>query len=501
MAFIYSEPSHTFSEYLLIPGYTSENCIPDRVSLRTPLTKYRKGAEEPAITLNIPMTSAIMQSVSNDTLAIALAKEGGLSFIFGSQSIESQAAMVSRVKNHKAGFVVSASNLTPDHTLSDVLDLKAANGFSTVAITDDGTATGRLLGIVTGRDYRVSRMSPTDKVSTFMTPLERLVTAPAETTLKEANDIIWDHKLNSLPIVDKDGHLMYFVFRKDYASHKANPQELLDSEKRYLVGAGINTRDYAQRIPALLAAGADVLCIDSSEGYTCWQEKTIAWVRQNYGDSVKIGAGNVVDRDGFLFLARAGADFVKVGIGGGSICITRETKGIGRGQATALIEVAAARDEYFQETGIYVPICSDGGIVHDYHMTLALAMGADFMMLGRYFARFDESPTPKVMVNGAYMKEYWGEGSNRARNWQRYDLGGSTKLTFEEGVDSYVTYAGSLHDNVEASLYKVKSTMCNCGVITIPDLQRDAKLTLVSATSIVEGGYHDVTLRNGPNRK
>ena len=496
MAHYMSEPSHTFSEYLLIPGYTSEECIPDRVSLRTPLTKYRKGQEEPAISLNIPMTSAIMQSVSNDTLAIALAKEGGLSFIFGSQSIENQAAMVARVKGYKAGFVVSASNLTPEHTLADVLALKAANGFSTVAITDDGTATGKLLGIVTSRDYRVSRMDPTDKVKDFMTPRAKLITAPAGTTLKVANDIIWDHKLNSLPIVDEEDRLMYFVFRKDYASHKANPLELLDAEKRYLVGAGINTRDYAQRIPALLAAGADVLCIDSSEGYTCWQQKTIAWVREHYGDTVKIGAGNVVDRDGFLFLARAGADFVKVGIGGGSICITRETKGIGRGQATALIEVAAARDEYFAETGIYVPICSDGGIVHDYHMTLALAMGADFMMLGRYFARFDESPTPKVMVNGAYMKEYWGEGSNRARNWQRYDLGGSTKLSFEEGVDSYVTYAGPLHDNVEASLYKVKSTMCNCGVITIPDLQRDAKLTLVSATSIIEGGYHDVTLRN-----
>ena len=496
MAHYMSEPSHTFSEYLLIPGYTSEECIPDRVSLRTPLTKYRKGQEEPAISLNIPMTSAIMQSVSNDTLAIALAKEGGLSFIFGSQSIENQAAMVARVKGYKAGFVVSASNLTPEHTLADVLALKAANGFSTVAITDDGTATGKLLGIVTSRDYRVSRMEKTTKVADFMTPRVKLITAPAETTLKEANDIIWDHKLNSLPIVDENDHLMYFVFRKDYASHKANPLELLDAEKRYLVGAGINTRDYAQRIPALLAAGADVLCIDSSEGYTCWQQKTIAWVRENYGDTVKIGAGNVVDREGFLFLARAGADFVKVGIGGGSICITRETKGIGRGQATALIEVAAARDEYFKETGIYVPICSDGGIVHDYHMTLALAMGADFLMLGRYFARFDESPTNKVMVNGAYMKEYWGEGSNRARNWQRYDLGGSTKLSFEEGVDSYVTYAGPLHDNVEASLYKVKSTMCNCGVITIPDLQRDAKLTLVSATSIIEGGYHDVTLRN-----
>ena len=496
MAHYYSEPSHTFSEYLLVPGYTSAECVPSNVSLRTPLVKYRKGEEECPISLNIPMTSAIMQSVSNDTLAIALAKEGGLSFIFGSQSIESQAEMVRRVKGYKAGFVVSASNLTPDHTLADVLELKATNGFSTVAVTEDGTATGKLLGIVTSRDYRVSRMSPTDKVRDFMTPREKLVVAPKETTLKVANDIIWDHKLNSLPIVDDEDHLMYFVFRKDYASHKANPQELLDKEKRFLVGAGINSRDYATRIPALLAAGADCLCIDSSEGYTCWQAKTIAWVRENYGDSVKIGAGNVVDRDGFRFLAEAGADFVKVGIGGGSICITRETKGIGRGQATALIEVAAARDEYFKETGIYVPICSDGGIVHDYHMTLALAMGADFMMLGRYFARFDESPTPKVLVNGTYMKEYWGEGSNRARNWQRYDLGGSSKLSFEEGVDSYVSYAGSLHDNVEASLYKVKSTMCNVGVTNIPDLQRDAKLTLVSAVSIVEGGAHDVTLRN-----
>ena len=501
MAYYYPTPSHTFSEYLLVPGYTSEECIPDRVSLRTPLTKYRKGVEEPAISLNIPLVSAVMQSVSNDSLAIALAKEGGISFIFGSQSIEDQAAMVAKVKNHKAGFVVSASNLTPDHTLADVLALKERNGFSTVAITEDGTATGKLLGIVTSRDYRVSRMDVSEKVSSFMTPREKLITAPADTTLKEANDIIWDHKLNSLPIVDENDHLMYFVFRKDYASHKAHPQELLDSEKRYLVGAGINTRDYATRIPALLEAGVDVLVIDSSEGYTCWQAKTIQWVRENYGDTVKIGAGNVVDREGFRFLAEAGADFVKVGIGGGSICITRETKGIGRGQATAVIEVAEARDEYFKETGIYVPICSDGGIVHDYHMTLALAMGADFLMLGRYFARFDESPTPKVLVNGAYMKEYWGEGSNRARNWQRYDLGGSTKLSFEEGVDSYVTYAGSLHDNVEASLYKVKSTMCNVGVINIPDLQRDAKLTLVSATSIVEGGAHDVTLRSSTGRK
>ena len=499
MAFYYPECSHTFSEYLLVPGFTSEECIPDNVSLKTPLVKYRKGQEECPISLNIPMVSAIMQAVSNDTLAVALAKEGGLSFIFGSQSIESEAAMVRRVKSSKAGFVVSASNLTPDDTLADVLALKQKNGFSTVAITEDATPNGKLLGIVTGRDYRVTRMGPDVPVREFMTPREKLITAPASTTLKEANDIIWEHKLNALPIVDENDHLLHFVFRKDYSEHKDNPLALQDADKRYLVGAGINSKDYEERIPALVEAGADVLCIDSSEGYSVWQKKTIDFVREKYGDTVKIGAGNVVDREGFRYLADAGADFVKVGIGGGSICITRETKGIGRGQATALIEVAAARDEYFEETGIYVPICSDGGIVFDFHMTLALAMGADFLMLGRYFARFDEGPTPKVMVNGAYMKEYWGEGSNRARNWQRYDLGGKSDLAFEEGVDSYVSYAGSLHDNVAKTLYKVKSTMCNCGVINIPDLQKNARLTLVSPTSIVEGGAHDVTLRSTTN--
>ncbi len=495
MAIYFNEPSRTFSEYLLIPGYTSEDCIPDNVTLKTPLVKFKKG-EESAISLNVPFASAIMQSVSNDTMAIALAKEGGISFIYGSQSIEDEAAMVARVKSYKAGFVPSASNITPDATLADVLALKEEKGYSTMAVTSDGTPNGKLLGIVSSRDYRVSRMDLGTKVSEFMTPLEKLVTAPEGTTLKEANDIIWDHKLNSLPIVDAGGRLLYFVFRKDYAEHKNNPNEILDEHKRYIVGAGINSRDYAERVPALIEAGADVLCIDSSEGFSCWQKKTIDFIREKYGDSVKVGAGNVVDREGFLFLAEAGADFVKVGIGGGSICITRETKGIGRGQATALIEVAAARDEYFEKTGVYVPICSDGGLVHDYHMTLALAMGADFLMMGRYFARFDESPTAKLIVNGSYVKEYWGEGSNRARNWQRYDLGGQRKLSFEEGVDSYVTYAGPLHDNLEKSVYKIKSTMCNCGVTNLSDLKRDAKLTLVSSVSIVEGGSHDVILKN-----
>ena len=497
MAYIYSEPSHTFSEYLLLPGYTSPECVPEKVTLKTPLVKFRRG-ERSDIELSIPLVSAIMQSVSDDRMAIALAREGGISFIYGSQSIENEAAMVARVKGYKAGFIVSDSNLTPDDCLADVLALVKKTGHNTVAVTDDGTGSGKLLGIVTGRDYRVSRMSVDLKVREFMTPIEKLITAPSNTTLKEANDIIWEHKLNSLPIIDeKTGKLLYFVFRKDYAEHKENPLELLDSHKRFMVGAGINTRDYEKRVPALIKAGADVLCIDASEGYTCWQQRTIEFIRKNYGDSVKVGAGNVVNAEGFRFLAECGADFVKVGIGGGSICITREQKGIGRGQATALIEVAAERDRYFEETGIYIPVCSDGGIVHDYHMTLALAMGADFIMLGRYFARFDESPTNKLVINGQYVKEYWGEGSNRARNWQRYDLGGNDGLSFEEGVDSYVSYAGPLHDNVAKSLYKVKSTMCNVGVNNIPDLQKEAKITLVSATSIVEGGAHDVVLKSG----
>jgi len=495
MAFYYENESHTFSEYLLVPGYSSKECIPNNVSLKTPLVKYKKG-EESQLSLNVPVVSAIMQSVSDDKMAVALAKEGGISFIFGSQSIDSQSEMIRRVKNYKAGFVVSSSNIKPDATLFDILELKRETGHSTVAVTEDGTANGRLVGIVASRDYRVSRLETNTPVKDFMTPIEDIIWAPEGTTLSECNDIIWDNKLNTLPILDEEKNLVSLVFRKDYDKHKEKPLELLDEQKRYIVGAGINTRDYEERVPALVEAGVDVLCIDSSEGFTEWQKITIDYVREKYGDNVKIGAGNVVDKEGFRFLADAGADFIKVGIGGGSICITRETKGIGRGQATSIIEVAKARDEYYEETGVYIPICSDGGIVYDYHITLALAMGADFCMLGRYFSRFDESPTNKVMLNGNYVKEYWGEGSARARNWQRYDLGGEGKLSFEEGVDSYVPYAGSLRDNLAITLSKIRSTMCNCGALTITELQEDARLTLVSSTSIVEGGAHDVVLKD-----
>ena len=497
MAVFVNEVSRTFGEYLLIPGLTTRACTPQNVSLKTPLVRYRRG-EEPRISLNIPFVSAIMQSVSGDTLAIELARNGGLSFIFGSQPIAEQAEMVRRVKKFKAGFVTSDSNLSPSATLRDVLKLREKTGYSTIGITHDGSSHGRLLGLVTSRDYRLGTTPEDTPVSEFMTPYDRLVVGNTGITLKEANNLIWEHKLSTLPIVNDDQTLEYLVFRKDYDSHKENPIELSNKQtKELLVGAGINTRDYKERVPALVEAGVDVVCIDSSDGYSEWQYDTLKWIRDNYGDKVLVGAGNIVDAEGFRYLAEAGADFIKVGIGGGSICITREQKGIGRGQATSIIEVAEARDAYYQETGVYIPICSDGGLVHDYHMTLALAMGADFLMLGRYFARFDESPTRKLKIGNNIVKEYWGEGSNRAQNWQRYDRGGSETLKFEEGVDSYVPYAGKLKDNLAVTLGKMKATMCSCGAITLEELQRKAKITLVSSTSIVEGGAHDVILKDG----
>ncbi len=492
MATIFEQESRTFSEYLLIPNLTTEKNTPDQVDLSAPICKYKKGQEESKLKINIPVVSAVMQAVSDDGMAIALARCGGMSFIFQSQSIESQCDMIRKVKKYKAGIVESDSNVSPDATLADILALREEKEHGTVAVTEDGTSEGRLLGLVTTRDYRVSRMSTDEKVSTFMTPIDKLVTAPEGTTLKEANDIIWDNKINQLPIIDKDGRLVGLVFRKDYEFHKANPDELLDKDKKLIVGAGINTRDYEQRVPALIEAGADALCLDSSDGFSVWQQKALTWIKSNYPDVI-VGAGNVVDAEGFRFLAECGADFIKIGIGGGSICITREQKGIGCGQASAVLAVSEERDKYFKETGIYIPLCSDGGIVHDYHMALALAMGADFMMLGRYFARFDESPTRKLLVGGTYVKEYWGEGSNRARNWQRYDDGGKGgKMAFEEGVDSYVPYAGKLKDNLDTSLAKVKATMCSCGSSSIEEFQHKARLVVVSSTSIVEGGAHDV---------
>ena len=496
MAKFLTEPSRTFNEYLLIPRLTTRECTPDKISLKTPLVRHKIG-EEPSMYLNVPFMSACMQSVSGEEMGVALAREGGIAIIYMSQSIEDQAQMVRNVKETKSGFVKSKWNLKPGDTLADILKIKEETDHSTIPVTEDGTPYGKFLGIITSKDYRITRDSLDKKVEEIMTPVEKIISAKPGLTISEANDIIWEKKINCLPIIDDNGNLNSLVFRKDYEQHKENPLSLQDEEQRYMVGAGVNTRDYEERIPALVEAGADILCLDSSDGYSVWQKEVIEWVHNKYNGKVKIGAGNVVSKEAFDYLADAGADFIKIGIGGGSICITRETKGIGRGQATSCIEVAKARDEYAKKTGIYIPICSDGGIVHDHHVTLALAMGCDFVMMGRYFARFDESPTQKVKINNEFFKEYWGEGSKRARSWQRYDLGSKNeKMSFVEGVDSYIPYAGSLKNNLSVTVKKIKSTMSNCGSANIEEFHEKAVLTPISSLSIQEGSAHDLTVRD-----
>lgn len=494
MAVYYDETSYTFNEFLLVPNLTKKSNTPDKVSLVSSLVRYKKNEESP-LKLNIPIVSSVMQSVSNDVLAVALARNGGLSFIFHSQSIEKQVQMIRNVKSYKAGFVKSDSNLKPEQTLKDILALIEKTGHSNIPVTEDGTPNGRLAGLVTSRDYRSNKDPMDKKVKDIMTPYSKLVYGKKGISLKEANNIIWTEKLNCLPIIDDKQYLDSLVFRKDIIEHDNYPSELLDSHKRLMVGAGINTRDYKERVPELIKAGADILCIDSSDGFSEWQKDAIEYVKNNHKE-MYVGAGNIVEEEGFNYLADAGADFVKIGIGPASICITREQKGIGMGQATAVMKVNEARNKYFAKKGIYVPLCADGGIVQDYHITLAIAMGADFVMMGRYFARFDESPTNRIKIGNNYVKEYWAEGSNRARNWQRYDMGGSEGLQFEEGIDSYVPYAGSLKSNVDITVSKIKSTFSNCGVNNIQELQDKARIIRVSAASIVESKPHDIIPKN-----
>jgi len=501
VAIIIDDVSHTFHEYLLLPGLTTKEHVPSNVKLKTPLQRY-KVSEGMRGSLNTPFVSAAMQAVSGPELAIALARKGGCAFIFSSQSIESQAQMVRKVKEHKAGFVESDSNLSPKATLADALALRKKTGHSTIAITENGERNSKLVGLLTSKDFWEYKDDLSQSVEGFYTPRDKLVLAEEGVSLQDATNLLWKHKKECLPIVDKEGRLKSLVFRKDYFDHHSYPDELTDSRKRLFVGAALNTHDYMERAAALVEAGVDCLCLDSSDGYTEWQAHAARELRAKYGDRIILGGGNIVSADAFRYMVEeAQVDFVKVGIGGGSICITREQKGIGRGQASAVMDIAQERDKYLKETGVYIPICSDGGLNSDTQMIVALAMGADFVMMGKYFAMTEESPTAKISYRGRLYKPYWGEGSNRARNWQRYKQSESASLIFEEGVDAYVPYSGPLTDKVGVSLVKLKSTMCNVGVLSISEFHAKARLTRVSEMTVVEGGTSNVELldRMQPN--
>ncbi len=500
MATILDDISRTFSEYLLIPRLTRKGQRPDQVDLSSPLSAVEPG-QSPRFKINIPVVSACMQSVSGSRLAIALARQGGLSFIFCSQPVESQAEMVRQVKSHKAGFVQSDSNTTAEKTLEEVIELMKRTGHSTVPVTEDGTATGQLIGIITDQDFWEYEDDLSRTVGEHMTPIGDVIFGREGISLREANQLLHKHKKDCLPILNESGHLTALVFKKDYEDHRRHPLELLDDSKRLCVGAAVNTHDYQQRVPALIAAGADVLCFDSSDGFNEYQADGIRWIREHYGDEVVIGAGNIVSAEGFDYLVeQAGADFIKVGIGGGSICITREQKGIGRGQASALLEVVERRDAYYERTGRYIPICSDGGLANDTQIVVALAMGADFVMMGRYFAMTEEGPTPKTSINGQMYKPYWGEGTRRAQNWQRYsDEMGTRDLVFEEGVDAYVPLVGTTAEVLNTTLYKLRSTMVNVGVDSLDEFREQSILTLVSEQSVIEAGTSNV-FQFTPNR-
>lgn len=493
MAIILDDISRTFSEYLLLPRLTRREQHIDKISLKAPLAKS-EGGKASNFDINIPVVSACMQSVSGTNLAIALARQGGLSMIFCSQSIESQVEMVSQVKAHKAGFVTSGANAKPDSTLASLVELMAETGHSTIPVTLDGSAKGEFCGLITDQDFWEFEDDLTNLVKDHMTPKSEVFFGTEGITLRKANELLHHHKKDCLPVLDAQGNLNSLVFKKDYVDHQRHPLELLDENKRLSVGAAINTHDYRQRVPALMEAGADVLCFDSSDGFTEFQMDGIEWIREQYGDEIVLGVGNIVTPEGFDYLAKSGlVDFIKVGIGGGSICITREQKGVGRGQASALLDVVKQRDAFFSETGTYIPICSDGGLANDTQIVIALAMGADFVMMGRYFAMTEESPTPKVSINGQMYKPYWGEGTQRAQNWQRYSDGmSSRKMMFEEGVDAYVPLVGSMAEVLETTLYKLKSTMINIGADSLIDFKENAVLTLVSEQSIVEAGTSNV---------
>ncbi|HGY55240.1 MAG TPA: IMP dehydrogenase [Caldithrix abyssi] len=480
---VYYEPSRTLMEFRLLPGLTTEESAIYNISLRTPLVY--SSDENSKYFLNIPIVSAAMQSVSGVRMGIELARLGGVAFIYCSQSVGQQADMIRQIKKHKAGFV-PPETVSPDMPIRQLYELTRKRGYNTFPVVDEK---GRLLGIITKNDYDVKPHGDL-QVQERMVPRSELTVGVNIENIKEANTLLRETHQSVLPIVDDDDKLLYLVFRKDIRNHLDNPYEVLDEHKRLLTTAAINTHDYEQRVPALVEAGADVLAIDSSDGHSVFQARTLQWIHKNYPDVPVIG-GNIITEEGFDYLVEHGARAVKVGMGGGSICITQEQKGTGRGLATSIIKVAEARDRYYQRSGRYIPIVADGGIVSSKDVVVALALGADYVMMGRFFARMDESPTEKVTIKNQVMKPYWGEGSARAREWKeaRYN-----QMLFVEGVEGFVQYAGKLRDNLPEALAKIKASMSSVGAANIKELHEKAELEVVSALSIREGQPHDIYL-------
>lgn len=489
--------SRRLQEYLLLPGRIPKGISTNEIDLSSPLTRYKRG-DKPKLRLNTPILSASMQAVTGPELAIELAKLGGAGVIYCSQPIEEEANMVRRVKSHKAGFVIPYV-FSPQTPIGEVQKRIAERRFSTFPITKDGMSNGKLVGYLTKNDFDpnlhsglkvADRMIPIENVSHAM--LKDVTDGKGDLDLDKANELLKECHHGSLPILERDGKLCYVVFKRDVEEHLKNPLELVDDRKRFICGAAINTHDYTERAKAVVDAGADFLVIDTSQAQSEYVEDCLHYSKKNF-KGISVIAGNVVTKEGFEFLVENKADGVKVGMGSGSICITQEQINVGRGQATAIIEVAKARDELYKEKGVYVPIVSDGGISRTGDITMALALGADSVMVGRFLAGTEESRSARVThhvtIDGRtvqeIVKEYWGEGSNRARDWSRFRYG---HTDFEEGIETYVSYVGPLRDYLLPSLTMVRDGIRKAGGRNIKELHKKAVVQVLSSLSLVVRG-------------
>jgi IMP dehydrogenase len=473
----------TFDDVLLLPGYSQ--VLPRDVDIKTRLTKD--------ITLNVPMLSAAMDTVTEANLAIALAREGGLGILHKNMSLEEQAGQVRKVKRSESGLILDPITLLATSTIGDALKLMKENRIGGIPIVDKG---GKLVGILTNRDLRFED-DPKRKVSEVMTKTN-LITAPEGTDLKKAEKILQKYKIEKLPVVNKTGKLIGLITYRDILQHYSFPYAVKDSFGRLLVGAGVGiTRDMMNRVAALQQTGVDVICIDSAHGHSKGVMNALKDVKKNF-KKLNVIAGNVGTANGAKALAEAGADAVKVGIGPGSICTTRIVAGAGVPQLTAVME---AYKELKQKN---IPLIADGGIRYTGDMVKALAAGAACVMMGSVFAGTEESPGETIIYEGRKFKEYRGMGSLGAMSTgssDRYfqDVEDDVKKFVPEGIEGRVAYKGTLREIVFQYTGGLRAGMGYCGAKNISDLQ-NATFIKISNAGMRESHPHDVEVtREAPN--
>ena len=487
MAQVQKTPSHSLKEFRILPGYTPPNGNAPNVSLKTRLCRK----DDHFLHLHAPFLSAAMQAVTGGDMAIALAQLGGIGILPVSQPTDDQCAKVGQVKRFKAGFQTNIVTLAPDQPIAEIVEIIRETGYTTFPVTESGQFHDKLIGILTDKDFDERRDLDCRVASRMKTDVQAGVEL---NSLSAANELMIRYGRGFLPILSKDSVLQAVVFKKDLDKHLRHPNESIDEQKRLLIGAAVSTHpEDRERVEALIAHEVDVLIIDASDGHTAYQREMIQFIKAH--TSAPVIGGNVVTAEGFRFLIESGADAVKVGMGIGSGCTTQEVKATGRGQGTTLMEICAARDEMEQTQGVYIPIIADGGVSGPAEMSVALALGADAIMMGNFFARYTESQGNLVRnAAGEVVKEYWMEGSLRAHNMRRYAQ--TTENFFEEGISGYVPHVGSIHDKLPTIINMLRATLATAGCRTIDELHQNAVLEMQSHTALMDSQIHDILPTN-----